>query len=63
MHYCPEHAALLPEGVLPLPMPDTRLQLLWLLAALNTHLATRVQGGQMRPVVHGPLAPEQLPAN
>jgi hypothetical protein len=56
MHYCPEHAALLPEGVLPLPMPDTRLQLLWLLAALNTRR-------QMRPVVHGPLAPEQLPAN
>lgn len=52
MHYCSAHAALLPDDVPPLPMPDTRRQRLWLLAALHKRR-------QMGPVPHGPLASDR----
>ena len=48
MHYCPAHTTLLPDDVPSLPMPDTRLQQLWLLAALHKRR-------RMEPVPHGPL--------
>ena len=48
MYYSDDHAALLPEGTDPLPMPETRLELLWILAALSKR---RRHG----PVPHGPL--------
>ena len=48
MYYSDDHAALLPEGTDPLPMPETRLELLWILAALSKR---RRRG----PVPHGPL--------
>lgn len=35
MHYASQHAELLPRGAEPIPMPDTRLEALWLLAALD----------------------------
>ena len=52
MHYCSAHAALLPNDVPSLPMPDTRRQRLWLLAALHKRR-------RMGPVPHGPLADER----
>lgn len=50
MYYSDDHAALLPEGADPLPMPETRLELLWILSALSKR---RRRG----PVPHGPLPP------
>jgi hypothetical protein len=48
MHYCDAHTLLLPDQAVPLPMPDTRLDHLWLLAALNVRR-------RLLPVPHGPL--------
>ena len=49
MYDSDEHAACLPDGLRPLPMPETKLELLWILAALD--------GRRRRaPQAHGPLA-------
>jgi hypothetical protein len=48
MYYSDDHAALLPEGVDPLPMPETNLELLWILAAL-------CERRRRAPVPCGPL--------
>lgn len=50
MYYSDDHAALLPEGTDPLPMPETRLELLWVLAALGKRR-------RYDPFPHGPLPP------
>ena len=49
MYYSDDHAALLPEGADPLPMPETNLELLWILAAL-------CERRRRAPVPCGPLA-------
>lgn len=48
MHYSTEHAGLLPSGSDPLPMPDTRLEALWLLLCLE-------ERRRMLPCQAGPL--------
>jgi len=48
MHYCEAHTLLLPDPAVPIPMPDTRLDQLWLLAALSVRR-------RLLPAPHGPL--------
>lgn len=50
MYYSDDHATLLPDGTDPLPMPETSLELLWILAALNKRR-------RCDPFPHGPLPP------
>jgi hypothetical protein len=50
MYYSDDHAALLPEGVAPLPMPETDPEVLWLLAVLDRRR-------RMGPLARGPFAP------
>lgn len=50
MHYSADHDALLPGGFGPLPMPDTRLEALWLLLCLE-------ERRRMLPCEVGPLGP------
>ena len=54
MHDCTAHEALLPAGIPSLPMPDTRRELLWLLASLSWRR-------RLLPVPHGPLSTGGLP--
>jgi hypothetical protein len=48
MHYPTDHDDLLPSGLAPLPMPDTRLEALWLLLCLE-------ERRRMLPCPDGPL--------
>jgi hypothetical protein len=50
MYYSDDHAACLPDGLRPLPMPETRLESLWILAALDGRR-------RLGPHARGPLRP------
>jgi hypothetical protein len=54
MHYSPDHERLLPSGIGALPMPDTRLEALWLFLCLE-------ERRRMLPCQAGPPEPTGSP--